>query len=637
MRNKRKYLILTIVLIGVIYGYKYISYKGINDYYDYVNKDYLDNLVLEDNKVGVSEFTKYQEEVDKEIDDITNNLINNNSNVKSLYNMLLNTNRSNKVIYDYMNLIDSSKSIDDFINNTIIIEDKLNIDIFTKVSIMKDLYNNQKNIVYFEPINFEFSAPAYMYNDSNYDSYVSIFKGYQIKFMKAYGYDTKKAREISNNIFNMEKDIASHSLKYSEINHIEKLYHKIDINDLQKIYTNIDINKYLKIKGVDKEEYYSIVDIENYKSFNSYLTNDNLNTLKEYVKFRILEEYASFIDLKYAKLVRDINNTTLELNKEYDIKEEALDIIESYYNDVIEKEYVLKNSNSEQKEYLNSMIKEIIDYYKKDINDLKWMSKNTKENAIKKLDNLRINIYKEKFDIISDKYNIDSNKSLVENIINMNKINYKYNIDLLNNNKDIELISESTVNAYYNPQDNSINFPVAFNKFLNINNSYYENLGTVGMVIAHEITHAFDNNGSKFDYLGNLNNWWTIEDNKKFNELTKEVEDFYSSYKINGININGHLTVGENIADLGSINCITSIAHNKKASKEDFKKLFTSFAKMWRSKYVDTYQKILLTSDTHSPDKVRVNATLSNNDYFYNTYDIKWLDKMYIKEKVGIW
>jgi len=639
--NKQRLIIISLIfsLILIIFGIYRFNYKSIDDYYDYINKEYLDSIEIPDGEVGTSEFTKYQDEVDIEIDEITNKLINTNSNVKDLYNLVINKNRSNDYIYQYMNLIDNSKDINEFIDNTIKVENELVIDIFTTISISKDLKNNNHNIVYFEPITFDFNAPSYMYNNDNYNSYVAIFKKYQIKFMKQYGYDTKKARTISDKIFKMEKDISSKSLTMSDITNVENLYNKVTKEDLQKIYSNLDIDKYLKLKGIYNEEYYSLVDINNYKTFNSYLTNENLDILKEFVKFKILESYAPYISLDYAKLVSEINNSTIGINKEYSLEDDAIKTIQNYYSDVIEKEYVLKTIKSTDNEYIEKMIKEIIKYYKNDINSLDWMSNSTKEGAIKKLDNLNINISKSNFDIISNKYKIDKTISLVENIIVINKIFNNYNLELLENDKDIQVINEYTVNAYYNPQNNSINFPASFSKFLNTQNSYYENLGTVGMIIAHEITHAFDNNGSKFDYLGNYNNWWKDEDYKKFEELTSKVSNYYSNYRINGIKVNGDLTVGENIADLGAINCITEISKEKGATKEDFKILFKSFAKMWRSKYLDNYQKLLMTSDTHSPDKIRVNATLSSNKYFYKTYNIKSWDKMYIKDsnRVKVW
>ena len=160
------------------------------------------------------------------------------------------------------------------------------------------------------------------------------------------------------------------------------------------------------------------------------------------------------------------------------------------------------------------------------------------------------------------------------------------------------------------------------------------------MVIAHEITHAFDSNGAKFDEYGNISNWWTTKDLKNYKKLQKKVINYYNKYEvIDGEYINGKRTVNENIADLGAVSCISNIAISKKASDKDIKKMYSSLAKMWASISNKEYEKLLLLQDTHSPSKYRVNATLSSTDLFYKTYNINLLNKMYIpKEKrVKIW
>ena len=201
------------------------------------------------------------------------------------------------------------------------------------------------------------------------------------------------------------------------------------------------------------------------------------------------------------------------------------------------------------------------------------------------------------------------------------------------------MMSPLTVNAYYNPQENSINFPIALldYKYYNENNSYYQNLGSFGSIIAHEITHAFDNNGALFDEKGNMNNWWQEEDFKNFEKLQEEVINYYNEYKVNNKAVNGKQTVSENIADLGGVSCIVSIAKNKGASDEEYKELFESYAKIWASKSTEEYTKLLLIMDTHSPDKIRVNAVLSSTDEFYSIFNIHKSDEMYKEKKVKVW
>ena len=200
--------------------------------------------------------------------------------------------------------------------------------------------------------------------------------------------------------------------------------------------------------------------------------------------------------------------------------------------------------------------------------------------------------------------------------------------------------SPTVVNAYYNPLDNSINFPAALKELYKTNDDYYAILGSIGTIISHEITHAFDNNGAKFDENGNRVNWWNDEDYSKFEELQKEVSEYYSNFEvIDGIYVDGEKTVGENIADLGGFSFIVSMAREKGANRDDMKVFFSSYASLWASEYIDSYQKLLVLSDTHSPDRIRVNAVVSSIDYFYELYQIGPNDDMYIEpnKRVKLW
>ena len=266
------------------------------------------------------------------------------------------------------------------------------------------------------------------------------------------------------------------------------------------------------------------------------------------------------------------------------------------------------------------------------------MSSGTKKSAIKKLDTMKINISNFNDNVISNSYSI-SDSSLINNIINIKRINYDHMLDILNSNSKESIYSETLVNAFYNPQDNSINFPTAFLEFIDLDKNYYENLGIVGMIVGHEVTHSIDSNGAMFDYNGNLNDWWTKKDYKEFNKLTSKVVDYYSKYEISGINVDGEFTLGENIADLGAIRCISGIAKEKGATKSEMKKMYKGFARTFIIKTNPLMEKMLMSMDNHSPNKVRVNATLSSTDEFYETYNIKKSSDMYVdtKDRVKVW
>ena len=195
------------------------------------------------------------------------------------------------------------------------------------------------------------------------------------------------------------------------------------------------------------------------------------------------------------------------------------------------------------------------------------------------------------------------------------------------------------VNACYDPFKNDITFPAAILKkpFYDVNQSLEENLGGIGSVIAHEISHAFDNNGAHFDENGCLKDWWKEEDFKKFDELTKGMVEQFDGIVYHGVKVNGKLVVSENIADNGGLAVVLQIM--SKLDNPDYKAFFINYARIWCQKAQESYIKMLLTSDEHSPSELRANITPRNFKEWYNTFDVKETDKMYIPEdkRIVIW
>lgn len=644
----RKYLFIILILVLLIgFGLKLTNDKDlIDDYYTYINKDILDKEEIASGEIGWSRFTKAQDKVDEEAKLIVKDLINNktNSDINTLYNNIKNIDARNSkglgVLNRYINLIDSSKNINEFINNAVTIENELYIDIFTMATVSPDFKDTSKSIVYFYPISFDFGASGEMYINSDYDRYHALLKQYQIKLLKLYGYDKTKAREVSKKLDNLFIDISKKSLSEEELSDVDNLYNIMTKEELQKIYTNLDINSYLEKMGISNQTYFSVVDVENYKAMNSYLKEENLALLKEYVKVKILEYYSGYTSLEYQNTVSELNDKLMGISSEDDIEEYAINTISSVFSNEVDKIYLEKNFNEEDRLVIENIAKDILSFYENNINNNTWMDTSTKEKAILKLKNMKINIGGNYLDSYS--YNLksfDDGSSLVENMILISKVESNKQLEILNNNSYKNIISPTIVNAYYSPLDNSINFPASLKEIYNSNDDYYSILGSMGMIIAHEITHAFDNSGSKFDEVGNRTDWWSENDYQEFEKFQKDIIDYYSKYEVLGINVDGKATVGENIADLGAMNAIVEVAKKKGASDEEFKKMFSSYASLWASEYIDSYQKLLLLSDTHSPDKIRVNAVLSSCDTFYDVYDISKKDLMYVDEnnRVGIW
>ncbi len=645
--KKIKYLLLIIIILIISNIYLTSNDEIKNDYYNYVNEKTIEKQTLSEDEYTWNIFSQKQKETDKKVDKIIEELITNktNNNINILYNKILNKEERNneglKTLNKYLNLINNTNTIEEYINKIITIENDLGIDIITNIKVDKDFKNTNKNIIYLYPITMDFGASADFYVNPDYMTYKALIKQYGIKILKEYGYDKKKARTISKNITDMYIDISSNSKLASDLEDVSNYYNIITIEDLKKIYTNFDIEKYLKARNIT-EKSFSIVDINNYKNINKYLTNDNLSLLKEYTKLKILESYAQYLSDNYSNLIYELNNKLSGIKKDKDTEiDKANNIISNFFTYDIDKKYKEENYNPEEYTYINNMTKEIISYYEKDIDNLDWLSKETKEKAKLKLKNLKINIgMNTDYPNYSNEYNLKESYSLVECIIQIGKTLNKYELSKLKTNNQEPLLSETTVNAYYNPQDNSINFPLASLELFDIKDNYYKNLGSIGMIIAHEITHAFDSNGSKFDENGNMSNWWTKEDDENYEKKKKQVIKYYNKYEVlKGSNINGKKTVNENIADLGAVSCISNIAKEKRATDKEIKEMYTSFAKLWASKSTPEYETMLLLQDTHSPAKYRVNATLSSTDLFYKTYNINFLNEMYIDKdnRVKIW
>ena len=199
-------------------------------------------------------------------------------------------------------------------------------------------------------------------------------------------------------------------------------------------------------------------------------------------------------------------------------------------------------------------------------------------------------------------------------------------------------MTPQSVNAYYSPDSNSITFLAGIlqDPFYSPKASDAENLGRIGMVVAHEITHAFDDNGSQYDENGNIRNWWTDEDREKFMELSGKVVDYYGAMEVQGIPVNGTQTLSENIADLGAVSCITEIAENE---GYDLKEMYTAYAGLWAQKIRDEALAANMAVNTHAQPKIRVNAVLSATDGFYEAFGIKEGDGMYVapEERPKIW
>lgn len=315
------------------------------------------------------------------------------------------------------------------------------------------------------------------------------------------------------------------------------------------------------------------------------------------------------------------------------------------FSQVVGEYYGRKYFGPKAKADVEHMVKEMIAIYQERLEHNTWLSEATCQKAIVKLGTLGIHVgYPEKIPAFYDRFHTKPKSeggTLVENARRFARIVREDRFSKYGQAKDREEweMSAATVNAYYHPFLNVIVFPAAILQapFYSLEQSKSANYGGIGAVIAHEISHAFDNNGAKFDEFGNMNNWWTEADLAQFEKLSQAMIAEFDGLPYAGGKVNGTLTVSENIADAGGLSC--ALAAAKKESQVSLEDFFINWAKIWRSKARPQYEQLLLAIDVHAPAKLRGNIQLQNIDDFYTTYDINEQDGMYLapEKRVHIW
>ena len=308
--------------------------------------------------------------------------------------------------------------------------------------------------------------------------------------------------------------------------------------------------------------------------------------------------------------------------------------------------YVDEYFSAAAKADVEEMIGEFISIYKERILAQDWMSAETKAKAIRKLDNMGVKVgYPDSWDTYLDRVEIQSPEqggSFFSNVIAIQRAAKAETLAHQNDAPDKRewIMTPYTVNACYDPTANDITFPAAILQapLYDVNASREEDLGGIGYIIAHEITHAFDNNGAKFDENGSAADWWTAEDYAAFQQKCQAVADRYDGQgAYPGVACSGVLTVSENVADLGSARCIVAAA--KKLDDPDFDKLFRAVANTWASTTTRQMREYLAVTDVHAPDKLRCNRVLQTLPEFYETYGIQPGDGMWTDpaSRVSVW
>lgn len=447
------------------------------------------------------------------------------------------------------------------------------------------------------------------------------------------GHKEGKAAQLADRILAVETKMAEVSMSRVERRDPEKTYNKMSYQETLERYPNLYLEQYFAAMGVTFDDI--IISQPAYlDALNEMMTSVSLDDWKLYSKWKVLTGSASWLGEQMVKENFHFKSTVLRGVKEMRPRDErASRLINSVLGEPLGKIYVEQHFPKESKERIEGMIENLRAVYKERVNALDWMSDSTKMMANAKLDAFTYKIgYPDKWEDYS-KVDITP-ESILSNLRNLNKFNTELMLAKLGKEVDKTEwgMSPQTVNAYYNPVFNEVVFPAGILQppFFDPNADDAINYGAIGGVIGHEFTHGFDDSGARYDANGNLKNWWTPKDLLRFKKRADVVVNQFNDYEpLESVNVNGKLTLGENIADLGGMT-LSFHAMQKQfeeqgrpADVDGFtpeQRFFLGWAQVWAQNATPEFVKNQVTTDPHSPAKYRVNGPMSNMQEFRDTW-----------------
>ncbi|MDN3587720.1 M13 family metallopeptidase [Pedobacter aquatilis] len=463
--------------------------------------------------------------------------------------------------------------------------------------------------------------------------------------------DSVNSKKYADDILKLETAIAQSHSTPVELRDPVKNYNKFAVADFQKQVPDIDFKTVLSKLGTNTDTII-VRQPKYYKALASLIKTQPIEVWKEKLKFDALNNKAYALTQKFRDARFEFFDKTLAGRQSQ--KERWKSMVNNTDNnlgDLLGQLYAEQYFKPEAKKRMLELVNNLQKVYEDRIKKLDWMSAETKKKALEKLNAFVKKIgYTDKWKKYDD-VEISKN-TFFANLQSAEKNQYKEMIDKLGKpvDKSEWFMTPPTVNAYYNPAYNEIVFPAGILQFpfFAFNADDAINYGAIGAVIGHEMTHGFDDQGRQYDATGNLKEWWTKEDAAKFKTKADKVGAFYSNFALlDNQHVNGSLTMGENLADLGGLNIAYDAFKLTKQGKENDKidgftpdqRFFLSFAQVWRIKNRDETMRVRLKTDPHSPEMFRVNGPVYNMEAFYKAFNVPATAKMYIapENRLGVW
>ena len=491
----------------------------------------------------------------------------------------------------------------------------------------------------------------YLNDNKRSKSIREAYLSYMTDMFKMTGDNVTEAAKKAEFVLALETGLAQLQKSRVEMRDPQKTYNKFSVEDFTKLTPRFDWKSLMTTMKVTGADSVLVNNPEFFKGADALFSAVPLEAWKAYLQWNVIESAADYLSTDFVNRSFEFTKVMTgqkEITPRWQRMSTSLD---RGLGELIGQLYVQKYFPQESKDRMLALVKNVQETFGERINRLTWMSDSTKKQALIKLHAIVNKIG------FPDKWETYPGVVIKRNDFygNIQSISaFRYNKMMNRMGKPVDKtewgMTPPTINAYYNPGNNEIAFPAGILQFPFYDFGAYDaiNYGGAAAAIGHELTHGFDDQGRQFAADGNLRDWWTSADADKFKALAQKVVDQYDTFTVNdSIHVNGKLTLGENLADLGGLNIAYEAFKKTPEGKSDKKidgftpdqRFFLSWAQVWRDNTLPDYASQLILTDPHSPGKYRCNAPISNMDSWYNAFDIKPGDKMYKPEsdRIKIW
>jgi len=640
------------------------SVRPQDDFYNFVNGNWMKTAVIPSDRARWGSFDELRENTDKVTLELVKGLLkeyykegSDNQKITDLYRSYVNYDARNATglapIQKYLTQIDGIQNLND-LQSYLAEVTPIGRNPFYSFFISSDMKDSNANAVYLGGGSLGLGRTYYQVDDeknrqtlkdySDYVSQVSVYAGQKTRDLKGPG------------VVAFEKELATYLKNNVESRDPEKRYNPVKVSELNSLVKNVDIKTYLEKFNVNVDQVI-IGELKYFQNLDQILTQENLPIIKDYLKFHFVNSVA-------GSSTRELEDMNFEFfgkklggqQTQRSLDKRGLGFVNGAVGELVGKEYVKDNFPPQAKANAQELIDYLFKSFTQHINDLEWMSADTKVKAKEKLDKFTVKIgYPDQwkdYSALTVKSPVNGG-SLLENSLELRKFSFNEMMKDLGKPVDKSRwgMSPQTVNAYFRPSANEIVFPAAILQapFYDYRADAAVNFGGIGAVIGHEISHGFDDSGAKYDGDGNLVNWWTAEDETKFKAASQALASQYDKYEpVPGVFVNGKFTLGENIGDLGGASVAFDGLQMYLKDKGTYgnidgftpqQRFFLSWATIWRTKASPAALENQVKTDPHSPGYYRSFGPIINIDAFYDAFGVKEGDKLYVpkKDRIKIW